>query len=107
MMLQVSVELGSESADFATALAKTRLAEMKKPRMIRLPMHRASGPSPPRSSRSKSKEMFLILYVYYMMMNTLFAKSIHHHHVVVVDPECTCQSSMHPAPHAAIIIIII
>jgi hypothetical protein len=37
---QVSVELTSDSADFATALAKTQLAELQNPRRVPLPRQR-------------------------------------------------------------------
>ena len=52
---QVSIELGSDHKDFATSLARTRLAEMTKHKVIPIPPPRPALPRTPEKSRSKSR----------------------------------------------------
>ena len=56
-MTQISVELASDHKDFATALARTRLAEMTKHKVVPIPRPRPKPalPPTPRKSHSRSR----------------------------------------------------
>ena len=49
------MELASDHKDFATALARTRLAEMTKHKVVPIPQPKLQFPPSPRKSRSRSR----------------------------------------------------
>ena len=52
---QITIELASDSRDFSTALAKTRLAEMTNPKMVAIPQHKLQPKLEQRGPQAESQ----------------------------------------------------
>jgi len=55
-LLKVSVELASDSKDFATSLAATQLAEMRNPKIVPIPQPKSKPPKP-KSIRARKRSV--------------------------------------------------
>ena len=56
-LLQINIELASDSKDFTSVLAKTRLAEMTNPKIVPIPQPRPK-PQPPKPIKQSTGKDF-------------------------------------------------